>query len=94
MIFFLLPIVQRLPGPEGGGIHEDSIDTLHLILHTRSIGIVIALDAVALLAYNVSGMCVTGHLGAVFRTVLETTRQVYTHALNRRAINSVDFVID
>jgi hypothetical protein len=31
----------------------------------------------ALLAYNVAGMMVTGHLGAVFRTVLETTRTLF-----------------
>ncbi len=30
MVGVLLPIVQRLPGKEGGGIHEDSIDTLHV----------------------------------------------------------------
>ena len=83
MIFVMLPIVQHLPGPEGGGIHEDSKDTWHMITHTPSIATVIGLDAIALLAYNVSGMCVTGHLGAVFRTVLETTRYIIleTHVL-------------
>lgn len=35
---------------------------------------VVLTDIVALLGLNVSGMCVTGHFGAVFRTVLETTR--------------------
>jgi hypothetical protein len=74
MLGLMLPIVQRLPGAEGSGIHENSRDTWHMVSHTPSIAMVLVLDAVALMAYNVSGMCVTGHLGAVFRTVLETTR--------------------
>ena len=30
MVAVLLPLVQHLPGAEGGGLHEDSIDTLHV----------------------------------------------------------------
>lgn len=48
-----------------------------MITHTPVIAGVLAVDAVALLLYNVAGMCVTGHLGAVFRTVLETTRTLF-----------------
>jgi hypothetical protein len=39
--------------------------------------IVLLVDMVALLMYNFSGMMVTGHLGAVFRTVLETMRTLF-----------------
>ena len=114
MLFLMLPIVQRLPGKDGQGIHEDSIDTWHvsgpsggccttappassdhangfschrqgracpscceaaslkfmqmqMITHSSSIPYVLVADMFALLMYNVSGMCVTGHLGAVFR---------------------------
>lgn len=35
----------------------------------------------ALLAYNICGMMVTGHLGAVFRTVLETMRTLFVWLL-------------
>jgi hypothetical protein len=38
-----------------------------MITHSGVIAGVLIVDAVALLLYNVSGMCVTGHLGAVFR---------------------------
>lgn len=38
-----------------------------MITHSSAIPAILALDMVALLLYNVSGMCVTGHLGAVFR---------------------------
>ncbi len=30
MLLVLLPIVQRLPGKDGAGLHEDSVDTLHV----------------------------------------------------------------
>lgn len=77
MLAIMLPIVQRLPGTDGQGLHEDSVDTWHMITHSSSIPVILSLDMVALLMYNVSGMCVTGHLGAVFRTVLETTRTLF-----------------
>mmetsp|Transcript_4359 Transcript_4359/g.12571 ORF Transcript_4359/g.12571 Transcript_4359/m.12571 type:complete len:454 (-) Transcript_4359:421-1782(-) len=77
MVLFLLPIVQRTPGIEGGGFHEDTIDTLHMIGSNKVILIILLVDMSALLLYNVSGMCVTGNLGAVFRTVLETTRTLF-----------------
>lgn len=32
MFCVLLPLVQHLPGADGGGIHEDSLDTLHVCL--------------------------------------------------------------
>lgn len=38
-----------------------------MITHSSVIATVLIVDAIALLMYNVSGMCVTGHLGAVFR---------------------------
>ncbi|GAB4819565.1 hypothetical protein N2152v2_006611 [Parachlorella kessleri] len=77
MLCVMLPIVQHLPGDDGKGIHEDSLDTWHMITHSRVILTVLLCDMFALLMYNVSGMCVTGHLGAVFRTVLETTRTLF-----------------
>jgi Nucleotide-sugar transporter len=77
MALFLLPLVQRLPGTDGQGIHEDSYDTWHMIRNNPVIYRILILDMIALLLYNVAGMCVTGHLGAVFRTVLETTRTLF-----------------
>lgn len=73
----MMPIAYYLPGPEGEGIHEDFIDTLTMVRHSRVLQVVLAVDMAALLAYNVAGMAVTGHLGAVFRTVLETMRTLF-----------------
>lgn len=48
-----------------------------MITHSRSISLTLAVDMTALMLYNVAGMAVTGHLGAVFRTVLETGRTLF-----------------
>ena len=48
-----------------------------MITHSPAIAVTLAVDMTALLLYNVSGMAVTGHLGAVFRTVLETGRTLF-----------------
>lgn len=77
MVCLLLPIVYFVPGPEGLGLHENTLDTLHMIFHSKALATVLAVDMVALLAYNFCGMMVTGHLGAVFRTVLETMRTLF-----------------
>lgn len=77
MIAFMLPIVQHLPGNDGDGLHEDSFDSWHMITHSRALPIVLLIDMFALLSYNFAGMCVTGSLGAVFRTVLETMRTLF-----------------
>ncbi|KAL6759741.1 hypothetical protein V8C86DRAFT_2568243 [Haematococcus lacustris] len=77
----MAPIAYFLPGTEGEGLHEDGLDTLQMIRNSRALQIILAIDMVALLMYNVSGMMVTGHLGAVFRTVLETTRTLFVWLL-------------
>ncbi|GFR52029.1 hypothetical protein Agub_g14418 [Astrephomene gubernaculifera] len=73
----MMPAAYFLPGPEGEGIHEDMVDTLAMISHSRLLQAVLAVDMCCLLLYNVAGMAVTGHLGAVFRTVLETMRTLF-----------------
>eukprot|EP00878_Enallax_costatus_P024022 GHUV01025609.1.p1 GENE.GHUV01025609.1~~GHUV01025609.1.p1 ORF type:complete len:363 (+),score=95.68 GHUV01025609.1:179-1267(+) len=81
MIFLLLPVAYFLPGPEGLGLHENTLDTLHMIKSSKGLQIVLGVDMFALLAYNMSGMMVTDHLGAVFRTVLETMRTLFVWLL-------------
>jgi hypothetical protein len=81
MLGVLLPLAQVLPGPEGLGFHEDSRDTWDMIKNSPQLATVLAVDMAALLLYNVSGMLVTSHLGAVFRTVLETMRTLFVWLL-------------
>ncbi|CAG9463959.1 unnamed protein product [Pedinophyceae sp. YPF-701] len=81
MVGVLLPAVSFAPGVEGDGIHENSLDTLAMLVNSPLIRTIVLVDMFALLAYNVTGMSVTGHLGAVFRTVLETMRTLFVWAL-------------
>ena len=48
-----------------------------MALHSRPIAATLIIDGAALMLYNVAGMRVTGHAGAVFRTVLETSRTLF-----------------
>lgn len=77
MLFVLAPIVRLLPGAEGNGVHEDIVDTVHMVASNPKLMVVLSTQMYALLAYNYTGMHVTGHLGAVFRTVLETMRTLF-----------------
>lgn len=45
-----------------------------MITHTAPLAAFLAVDMLVLALYNVTGMCVTSHLGGVFRLVLETSR--------------------
>ena len=78
----MLPAVQLLPGREGGGVHEDSIDTLCMLRASGDIRQVAAWSVAAQAVYNVAGMLVTDSLGAVTRTVLETMRTLFVWVLN------------
>ena len=108
-------MVQHLPGAEGSGIHENSLDTWHvspklaelplhqchqtiqepagqislckafthgfwcnlqMITHSRVIMTVLLVDMLALLMYNVSGMCVTGKFTARISSCGSDTHRV------------------
>ena len=75
-VLIVLPVAQTLPGDDVGGKLENTEDSLHMIMSTKGHVILISLSvtAVIMLFYNVLGMQVTGHLGALFRSILETTR--------------------
>lgn len=75
-------VVHVCVGPDGQGLHEDSLDTLAMIRHSTPLMAILGADMACMLAYNVAGMMVTGHLGAVFRTVLETMRTLFVWLIN------------
>lgn len=50
---------------------------MQMVGHTRILAVLLLIQMIALLMYNFAGMCVTGELGAVFRTVLETMRTLF-----------------
>lgn len=51
----VLPVVQVLPGQEGAGIHEDSIDTLAQLAHSPRIRAAVLWLMCALTVYNLAG---------------------------------------
>lgn len=70
----VLPAAQHLPGSDVGGKLENTSDSLHMIRSSTPLLVSLLATAVIMLFYNVLGMQVTGHLGALFRSILETTR--------------------
>lgn len=76
-LLIMAPIAYYLKGTEGQGVHEDIVDTWVMISNSRQLQVILLIDMVALLLYNISGMMVTCHIGAVFRTVLETMRTLF-----------------
>jgi len=75
MLAVVLPLAQisRI-GPEGGGLREDSLETLGMLRNSHQLlslyGTYIAIMAV----YNITGMQVTEAMGALSRVVAETVR--------------------
>ncbi|EFN54159.1 hypothetical protein CHLNCDRAFT_58246 [Chlorella variabilis] len=55
MFCIVLPAVQYLPGRDGGGIHEDSGDSLHMLAHSWQLRAVVACSIVGMGVYNVAG---------------------------------------
>ena len=51
----LLPAVQWLPGREGGGVHEDSVDTLAMLAHSGPIRAAVLLYVLLMAGYNIAG---------------------------------------
>jgi drug/metabolite transporter (DMT)-like permease len=77
MVFAVCPAIFFLPGSDVGGKLENSLDSIELIKSSKPILILCVCQACAMLMYNFAGMCVTDHLGAVFRTILETLRTMF-----------------
>lgn len=76
-LLFIAPIAYYMHGTEGEGFHEDIVDTWVMIKNSPKLQAILLIDMAALLLYNISGMMVTSHIGAVFRTVLETMRTLF-----------------
>jgi hypothetical protein len=69
-----LPATYYLGGEEGGGIHEDTMDTFEMLKNSATIVIFVIVYVFVILCYNVTGMFVTSLTSAVVRTILEGVR--------------------
>lgn len=74
MCALFMPIVQHLPGQEGNGIHEDTIDTFKMMKNNKVLIAFVIFYILVILFYNVTGMFVTNITSAVVRTILEGLR--------------------
>lgn len=75
-----LIIVQFLPGEDGNGIHEDSLDTWHMICNSQpgwTVPVFLVLTGTTLMLFNVCGMQVTDNIGATARSVFESLRTLF-----------------
>lgn len=52
MVFVMMPIAYFLPGKEGRGLHENSLDTIEMVKNSKTLQAVLGIDMFALLAYN------------------------------------------
>mmetsp|Transcript_5803 Transcript_5803/g.7837 ORF Transcript_5803/g.7837 Transcript_5803/m.7837 type:complete len:451 (+) Transcript_5803:106-1458(+) len=82
MLGVMMPSIYYLPGPDVGGRQENSLDSIELIRTSPVIDAIVIAQTFAMLMYNFSGMCVTDHLGAVFRAILETLRTFFVWAVD------------
>eukprot|EP00878_Enallax_costatus_P010281 GHUV01010731.1.p1 GENE.GHUV01010731.1~~GHUV01010731.1.p1 ORF type:complete len:208 (+),score=48.23 GHUV01010731.1:251-874(+) len=67
---------QVLPYQDGSGFAEDSKGSWCMMRSSPTIAVTVAVSSLAVLIYNISGMYVTGQVGAAARTVLENARTV------------------
>jgi DNA polymerase III delta prime subunit len=83
MALVVLPVLQfsRL-GREGGGLREDTVESLHMIVHSPPVAVTAASYIILMALYNLSGMLVTDSMGALSRTVAETARTLLVWGLD------------
>lgn len=83
MSAIVLPVLQvsRL-GPEGGGLQEDSLESLHMLRGSPRLALTAASYIGLMAVYNLSGMMVTDSMGALSRTVAETARTLLVWGLD------------
>lgn len=60
MVVIFLPIAYFIPGPEGDGLHENSLDTLYMIGHSGELTGILIGSLISSFFYNIVGMIVIG----------------------------------
>lgn len=76
--FIFLPIMQHLPGKEGIGLHEDTLDTFAMIGDNPTILGFIIFKIIDILLYNITAMMTTKVTSAVVRTIMDALRTLVT----------------
>lgn len=83
MALIVLPLLQFSSlGREGGGLREDTLESLHMMVHSPPVAVAAASYVILMALYNLSGMLVTDSMGALSRTVAETARTLLVWGLD------------
>lgn len=67
----VMPISQNLPGTQGQGIHEDTIDSLKMLGNNWFLLLLVISYIAVVLFFNVLGMFVTDITNAIVRTIMD-----------------------
>ncbi|OHT00210.1 putative integral membrane protein [Tritrichomonas foetus] len=72
--FICLPIVNIIPGKEGGGFHENTKDTIMMIKNSRIILLILVFEVALLLLFNICCMTVVETTDAVMAVIYDLSR--------------------
>lgn len=72
--FICLPIAQYIPGIEGNGIHEDTIDTLEMTKNSAALSIIVVIIFLLGFIYSITSVTLIQKTSAVMRTLWEAFR--------------------
>eukprot|EP00033_Pygsuia_biforma_P001279 GCRY01001446.1.p1 GENE.GCRY01001446.1~~GCRY01001446.1.p1 ORF type:complete len:416 (+),score=89.56 GCRY01001446.1:71-1249(+) len=77
----LMPVAYYLPGKEGGGIHEDTLDTFRMIKNSPTIMVFVICYVSVILFFNLFGMYITEVTQSLTRNILESVRTLLLWAV-------------
>eukprot|EP00708_Paratrimastix_pyriformis_P003045 GAFH01001810.1.p1 GENE.GAFH01001810.1~~GAFH01001810.1.p1 ORF type:complete len:394 (-),score=147.40 GAFH01001810.1:240-1304(-) len=80
--FVAMPIVYFLPGTEGDGIHEDTLDSFVMLGHNGLLLVLNLVYTLVICLFNIYGMFITEVSNAVTRNILESLRTLFIWVLN------------
>jgi len=72
--FISMPIAYFLPGEEGLGLHEDTLDSFVMIGNSVTLLLITLLYVVVILVFNLFGMMITQVTDAMTRNIMEPIR--------------------
>ena len=76
MLAIILPTVSHLNGLDGGGVHEDPIDAVHMISSNAKLLGLVAAYWISIAFYNFCGLAVAKSLSSVHRCLIDACRTV------------------
>jgi NADH:ubiquinone oxidoreductase subunit 6 (subunit J) len=75
--FLFMPICQWLPGGEGDGLHEDTLDTLVMLGQSKILLPLTLVYVIAVLIVDVFSMLLTDMANAVMRLIVQSGRKLF-----------------